>query len=99
MSAALSASVLLGLGHSCPDPVSQQNILYLPITLLEDITSTTSIFTSPDIKTDPRKSVNSMDQQSVVMYLSLKGLNAVETQNDLVTTFKCEAKSDGTLMY
>jgi hypothetical protein len=34
-----------------------------------------------------------MDQQSTVMYLSLKGLNAVEIHNDLVVTLKGEAKS------
>jgi hypothetical protein len=34
-----------------------------------------------------------MDQQSIVMYLSLKGLNAVEIHNDLVATLKGEAKS------
>jgi hypothetical protein len=34
-----------------------------------------------------------MDQQSIVMYLSLKGLNAVEIHNNLVVTVKLEAKS------
>jgi hypothetical protein len=33
------------------------------------------------------------------MYLSLKGLNAVEMHNDLVTTLKGEAKSYGTVTY
>jgi hypothetical protein len=34
-----------------------------------------------------------MDQQSTVMYLSLKGLNAVEIHNNLLATLKGEAKS------
>jgi hypothetical protein len=38
-----------------------------------------------------------MDQQSIVMYLSLKGLNAVEIHNDLVATLKGEAKLDSTV--
>jgi hypothetical protein len=38
-----------------------------------------------------------MDQQLIVMYLSLNGLNATEIHNDLVSTLKSEAKSDGTL--
>jgi hypothetical protein len=33
------------------------------------------------------------------MYLSLKGLNAVEIHNDLVARLKGEAKSDGTVTY
>jgi hypothetical protein len=33
------------------------------------------------------------------MYLSLKGLNAVEIHNDLAATIKDEAKSYGTVMY
>jgi hypothetical protein len=33
-----------------------------------------------------------MAQQSIVMYLILKGLNAVEIHNDLVATLKDEAK-------
>jgi hypothetical protein len=40
-----------------------------------------------------------MDQQSTVMYLSLKGLNAVEIHNDLVDTLKGEAKSYSTVTY
>jgi hypothetical protein len=40
-----------------------------------------------------------MDQQSIVMYLSLKGLNTVEIQNDLVATLKGEANSYGTVTY
>jgi hypothetical protein len=38
-----------------------------------------------------------MDQQSIVMYLGLKGLNAVEIHNGLVATLKGEAKSDSTV--
>jgi hypothetical protein len=38
-----------------------------------------------------------MDWQSLVMYLSLKGLNAVEIHNDLVAALKGEAKSCGTV--
>jgi hypothetical protein len=34
-----------------------------------------------------------MDQSSIVMYLSLKGLNAVEIHNDPVATLKGEATS------
>jgi hypothetical protein len=33
----------------------------------------------------------------MVMYLSLKGLNAVEIHKDLVATLKSEAKSDGNI--
>jgi hypothetical protein len=40
-----------------------------------------------------------MDQQSIVMYLSLKGLNTVEIHNDLVAPLKGEAKSHCTVMY
>jgi hypothetical protein len=40
-----------------------------------------------------------MDQQSVVMYLSLKDLNAVEIHNDLVATLKGEEKSHSTVTY
>jgi hypothetical protein len=40
-----------------------------------------------------------MDQQSAVMYLSLKGLNAVEIHNNLAATLKTEAKSYSTVMY
>jgi hypothetical protein len=36
-----------------------------------------------------------MDQPSMVMYLSLKGLNSVEIDKDLVATLKGEAKSYG----
>jgi hypothetical protein len=38
-----------------------------------------------------------MDQQWVVMYLSLKSLNAVEIDNDLVVTLKSEGKSYSTV--
>jgi hypothetical protein len=38
-----------------------------------------------------------MDQQSIVMHLSPKGLNSVEIHNDLVATLKGEAKSNGTV--
>jgi hypothetical protein len=34
-----------------------------------------------------------MDQQSILTYLSLKVLNAVEVHNDLVATLKGEVKS------
>jgi hypothetical protein len=46
---------------------------------------------------DPFRSVISMDQQSIVMDLSRKGLNVVEIHNDLVTTLKGEAKSYSTV--
>jgi hypothetical protein len=49
--------------------------MFLPIIVLQHTTSTTSVFTSPDTETDPSRSVISMDQQLIVMYLSLKGLN------------------------
>jgi hypothetical protein len=38
-----------------------------------------------------------MDWQSIVMYLSLKGLNAVEIHNDLQATLNREAKSYSTV--
>jgi hypothetical protein len=40
-----------------------------------------------------------MDQQSIVTYLSLKGLNQVEIHNDLVATLKGEAKSYSSVTY
>jgi hypothetical protein len=40
-----------------------------------------------------------MDQQSIVTYLSLKGLNAVEIHNDLAATLKGKAKSESTVTY
>jgi hypothetical protein len=40
-----------------------------------------------------------MDQQSIVMYLSLKSLNAVETYNDLVATLMGEVQSYCTVAY
>jgi hypothetical protein len=40
-----------------------------------------------------------MDQQSTVMYLSLKGLSEVEIHSDLVATLTGEAKSDSTVTY
>jgi hypothetical protein len=58
-----------------------------------------SVFTSPDVQTDPLRSVISIDKQSIVMYLRLKSLNAVEIHNDLVATLKGEGKSDGTVTY
>jgi hypothetical protein len=58
-----------------------------------------SVFTSLDVKTDPLRSVISMEQQSIVMSLSLKGLSAVEIHNDLVARLKSEAKSDSTVPY
>jgi hypothetical protein len=79
--------------------LSQQNIPYIPIAILQHTTSTTSIFTFPDGKTDPSKSVIPMGQQSIVMYFSLKSLNAVEIYNDLVATLKGWANSDNTVMY
>jgi hypothetical protein len=61
--------------------------------------STTSVFASPDVKTDPLRFVVSMDQQLIMMYLSLKGLNAVEMHNDLIATLKGEAKSSRVITY
>jgi hypothetical protein len=58
-----------------------------------------SVFTSPDAKMDPLISVVSLDQQSIVMYLSLKSLNAIKIHNDLVATLKGEAKSYSTVPY
>jgi hypothetical protein len=52
--------------------------------------STTSVFTCQDVKTD---------QQSIVMYLSLKDLNAVEIHNDFVATLKGEVKSCRAVTY
>jgi hypothetical protein len=40
-----------------------------------------------------------MDQRSIMMYLGLKGLNAIEIHNDLVATLKGEAKSYSTTTY
>jgi hypothetical protein len=40
-----------------------------------------------------------MNQQSIVMCLSLKSLNEVEIHNDLVATLKGEAKSDSIVTY
>jgi hypothetical protein len=57
--------------------LSQQNILYISTTILQHTTSTASVFTSLDVKADPSRTALSMDQQSIVMYLSLRGLNAV----------------------
>jgi hypothetical protein len=53
-----------------PEGLSQQNILYIPSIVLQH-----AMTTSPDVKTELLRSVISMDQQSIVMYLSLKGLN------------------------
>jgi hypothetical protein len=61
--------------------------------------STISVFISPNVKTDPSRSVIPTDQQSTVMYLSLKGLKAVEIHNDLVATLKGEAKSYSIVTY
>jgi hypothetical protein len=58
-----------------------------------------SVFTCPDVKMDPLRYVISMDQQSIVMYLSLKGLNAVEIHNNLIAILKGEAKSYRTVTY
>jgi hypothetical protein len=40
-----------------------------------------------------------MDQQSIVMYLSLKGLNTVDIHDDLVAALKGEAKSYSIVTY
>jgi hypothetical protein len=79
--------------------LSQQNILYIPLTILQHTTSMTSVFTSPDAKTDPSRSIILMDRQSVMMYLGLKVLNTVEIRNDLVATLKGEAKSYSNVTY
>jgi hypothetical protein len=79
--------------------LSQQNIMDIPITIFQHTTSTTSVFTTPDVKTDPFRSIISMDQQSTGMYLRLTGLNAVEIHSDLVTTLKDEAKSYSIVTY
>jgi hypothetical protein len=81
------------------EELRQQNILYIPIIILQDTTSTTSVFTSPNVKTDPLRCVISIDQQSIVMDLSPKGLNVVEIHNVPVVTLKGEAKSYSTVMY
>jgi hypothetical protein len=73
--------------------------LYIPITILQKATNSMLVFTSPDVKTDPFRSVISMDQRSIVMYRSLKGLNAIESHNDLVATPKGEAKFYSTVTY
>jgi hypothetical protein len=79
--------------------LTQQNILYIPIAILQHTVSTRSVFTSPDVETDRLRSVISMDQQLIVMYLSLKDLNAAEIHNDLIATLKGEAKSYRTVAY
>jgi hypothetical protein len=56
-------------------------------------------FPSPEIKMDLLRSGISMDQQSVVMYLSLKGLNAIEIHSDLVAALKGEAMFSSTITY
>jgi hypothetical protein len=58
-----------------------------------------SVVTSQGVKPDPLRSVLSMDQQSIVMWLSLEGLNAFEIHTDLVATLKGEAKSYSTVTY
>jgi hypothetical protein len=68
--------------------------MYIPITILQHTTSVTSVFTSPDGKTDPLRSVISIGQQSIVIYLSLKGLSAVEIHNDLVATLAITSHID-----
>jgi hypothetical protein len=40
-----------------------------------------------------------MNQQSIVMYLSPKGVNAIEIDNDLAATLKGETKSYSTVTY
>jgi hypothetical protein len=79
--------------------LSQENIQYIPIAILQHTTSTTFVFTSPDVKTDPSRSVILIDQQSIVMYLSLKDLNAVEIHKDLAATLMGEAKFDSIVTY
>jgi hypothetical protein len=71
----------------------------ISITILQHTPSTTSIFTSSDVKTDPFTFVISMDQQSIVTYLRLKGLNTVEIHDDRQATLKGEAKSYRTVTY
>jgi hypothetical protein len=58
-----------------------------------------SIFACRGGKTEPLRSVISMGQQLIAMYLSLKGLNAVAIYNDLVATPKGEAKPYSTVTY
>jgi hypothetical protein len=53
----------------------------------------------PDVKTVPLRSVISMNQQSILMYLSPKGLNAVDIHNNIVATLKGEVKSGRTVTY
>jgi hypothetical protein len=77
----------------------QQNILYIPMTILQHATSRVSVFTSLDVKADPSRTVISMDQQSIVTYLSLNGLNAVEIHNNLVATLKGEEKQYRNVTY
>jgi hypothetical protein len=79
--------------------LSQQNILYIPIAILQHTTSTTSVFACSDVKTDLLRSVISVDQQSIVMYLSLKGLNVIEIHSNLVATLSGEAKSYSPVRY
>jgi hypothetical protein len=69
------------------------------MTILQSTTSKVSVFTSPDIEADPSRTALSMDHQSIVMYLSLRGLNAVETHNSLVATLKGEEKSYSTVTH
>jgi hypothetical protein len=79
--------------------LSQQSILYIPIIVFQYATNTAPVFTSPNVKTDLLRPVISIDHQSIVMYLSLKGLNVVGIHNDLVVTLKGEAKSYSTVIY
>jgi hypothetical protein len=78
---------------------SQQNIFDISGTVLQHTTGTTSVFISPDVETDTLRSLISMDQQSIVTYLSLKGLNAVEIHNDFAATSKGEAQFYNTVTY
>jgi hypothetical protein len=73
--------------------------MYVPIIILQHTTSTIFVFTSLDVKKDPFRPVISIDQQSIVMYLSLKGLSAVEIHNDLGATLKGEARFYSTVTY
>jgi hypothetical protein len=69
------------------------------MTILQHTTSRVSVFTSPDVKANPSRTALSMDQQLIVMYLSLKGLNAVKIHNDLLATLNGEEKSYRTVPY
>jgi hypothetical protein len=73
--------------------------MYILIPILQHTKSTKYVFTSQVVKTDLLRSVISMDQQSVVRHLSLKGLDAIEMCNDLIATIKGMVKSYSTVTY